>query len=82
VAHGVLTTEHNFVTKSCFEKTVSLIRFDTFQASDYNEVFSGYQPGKVVQFFRDPRFEDHLCPRPQFNNPEEEDRDGLRNVGL
>jgi hypothetical protein len=32
----------------------------------FNEVFSGYQPGKVVQF----------------NNPGEEDRDGLRNVGL
>jgi len=33
--------------------------------SAYNEVFLGYQPGKVVQFFRDQRFEDHLCPRPQ-----------------
>jgi hypothetical protein len=31
----------------------------------YNEVFSGYQPGEVVQFSRDQRFEDHLCPRPQ-----------------
>jgi len=30
-----------------------------------DEVFSGYQPGKVVQFVRDRRFEDHLCPRPQ-----------------
>jgi hypothetical protein len=31
----------------------------------FNEVFSGYQPGEVVQFFRDQHFEDHLCPRPQ-----------------
>jgi hypothetical protein len=31
----------------------------------YNEVFSDYQPGKVVQFCRNQRFEDHLCPRPQ-----------------
>jgi hypothetical protein len=30
-----------------------------------NEVFLGYQPGEVVQFSRDQRFEDHLCPRPQ-----------------
>jgi hypothetical protein len=34
------------------------LRFDAFSASEYNEVFSGYQPG------------------------EDEDRDGLRNVGL
>jgi hypothetical protein len=34
-------------------------------AESYNEVFSGYQPGKVVPFCRDQRFEDHLCPRPQ-----------------
>jgi hypothetical protein len=33
--------------------------------SEYNEVFPGYQSGKVVQFFRDQRFEDHLCPHPQ-----------------
>jgi hypothetical protein len=26
------------------------IRFDAFPASEYNEVFSGYQPGEVVQF--------------------------------
>jgi hypothetical protein len=30
----------------------------------YNEVFSDYQLGKVVQFFRDKHFEDHLCPCP------------------
>jgi hypothetical protein len=36
------------------------IRFDAFPASEYNEVFSGYQPGKVVQFCTDQRFEDHI----------------------
>jgi len=41
------------------------VRFDAFPASGYDEVFSGYQPGKVVQFCRNQRFEDHLCPRPQ-----------------
>jgi hypothetical protein len=40
-------------------------RFDTFLASQYNEVFLGYQLGKVVQFCRDQHFEDHLCPRSQ-----------------
>jgi hypothetical protein len=34
------------------------IRFGAFPASEYNEVFSGYQPGKVVQFCRNQRFED------------------------
>jgi hypothetical protein len=37
--------------------------YDTIFLLD--EVFSGYQLGKVVQFFRDQRFEDHLCPHPQ-----------------
>jgi hypothetical protein len=41
------------------------VRFDAFSASEYNEVFWGYQLGEVVQFSRDQRFEDHLCPRPQ-----------------
>jgi hypothetical protein len=31
----------------------------------YDEVLSGYQPGKVVPFCGDQRFEDHLCLRPQ-----------------
>jgi hypothetical protein len=47
------------------------IRFDAFLATEYNEVFSGYQPGEVVQFSRDQHFEDHICPRPhgRRNNP-------------
>jgi len=28
--------------------------------SEYNEVFSGYQPRKMVQFCRNQRFEDHI----------------------
>jgi hypothetical protein len=43
------------------------VRFDAFPASVYDEVFSGYQPGKMDKFFRDKHFEDHLCPRPQGN---------------
>jgi hypothetical protein len=31
----------------------------------YNEVLSGYQPGKVVPFCGDQRFEDHICLHPQ-----------------
>jgi hypothetical protein len=45
--------------------TGKYIRFDAFPASEYNEVFSGYQPGEVIQFSRDQHFKDHLCPRPQ-----------------
>jgi hypothetical protein len=30
----------------------------------YDEVLSRYQPGEVVPFCRDQRFEDHLCLRP------------------
>jgi hypothetical protein len=48
-----------------FKWVTICIRFDVFPASECNEVFSGYQPGEVVQFSRDQRFEDHLCPRPQ-----------------
>jgi hypothetical protein len=50
------------------------MRFDAFPAREYNEVFSGYQPGKVVQFCINQRFEDHFCPRPQGRC--------LRNVGF
>jgi hypothetical protein len=54
------------VVQDIFEKLIVIhIRFDAFPASEYSEVFSGYQPGEVVQFCRDQRFEDHLCPRPQ-----------------
>jgi hypothetical protein len=31
----------------------------------YNEIFSVYLLGEVVQFSRGQRFDDHLCPRPQ-----------------
>jgi hypothetical protein len=45
----------------------TLIQFDAFPArlNAYNEVLSGYQPGKVVPFCGDKRFEDHLCLHPQ-----------------
>jgi hypothetical protein len=32
---------------------------------DFDEVFSGYQPGQMVERWANQRFEDHLCPRPQ-----------------
>jgi len=31
----------------------------------YDEVLSGYQPGKMVERWANQHFEDHLCPRPQ-----------------
>jgi hypothetical protein len=49
----------------CCKLIFDYIRFDAFPASEYNEVFLGYQLGEVVQFSRDQRFEDHLCPRLQ-----------------
>jgi hypothetical protein len=60
-----LTVSHLFPVASELIYEMFYIRFDAFPASEYNEVFSGYQPGEVVQFCRDQRFEDHLCPRPQ-----------------
>jgi hypothetical protein len=41
------------------------MRFVTFRATEYDEVFSVYQPGKMVERWKNQRFEDHLCPRPQ-----------------
>jgi len=51
------------------------MRFVAFPATEFDEVFSGYQLGQLVEQRKNQRFEDHLCPRPQ-------DRDGLRNVGF
>jgi hypothetical protein len=48
------------------------VRFVAFPATEYGEVLSGYQPGQMVERLANQRFED----------PEEEDRDGVRNVGL
>jgi hypothetical protein len=31
----------------------------------YEEVLSGYQPGQMVQWWKNQHFKDHLCPRPQ-----------------
>jgi len=41
------------------------MRFVAFPATEYDEVFSGYQPGQMVERWKNQRFEDHLCPRPQ-----------------
>jgi hypothetical protein len=41
------------------------MRFVAFPATAYDEVFSGYQPGQMVERWKNQRFEDHLCPRPQ-----------------
>jgi hypothetical protein len=30
-----------------------------------NKIFLGYQPCQVVEWQKNQRFEDHLCPRPQ-----------------
>jgi hypothetical protein len=42
------------------------VRFVAFPATEYDEVFSGYQPGQMVERWK----------------TEDEDRDGLRNVGF
>jgi hypothetical protein len=36
-----------------------------FPATEYNEVLSGYQPGRMVERCKNQRFEDHPCPLPQ-----------------
>jgi hypothetical protein len=41
------------------------MRFVAFPATEYDEVFSGYQPGQMVERRKNQRLEDHLCPRPQ-----------------
>jgi hypothetical protein len=42
----------------------SLVRFVAFPTTEY-DVFSGYQPGQMVEWWENQHFEDHLCPRPQ-----------------
>jgi len=46
-------------------KTTGMIHLPQQTNLKFNEVFLGYQLGKVVQVCRDQRFEDHLCPHPQ-----------------
>jgi amino acid transporter len=36
------------------------IRFVDFTAAEVDQIFSGYQPGQLVQNYR--RYRDHLCP--------------------
>jgi hypothetical protein len=39
--------------------------FDAFPVTEYDEVFLGYQPGQMIERWKNQCFEDHLCPRPQ-----------------
>jgi hypothetical protein len=41
------------------------MRFVALPATEYDEVLSGYQPGQMVERWKNQRFEYHLCPRPQ-----------------
>jgi hypothetical protein len=41
------------------------MRFVAFPETEYDEVLSGYQPGQMVERWKNQSFEDHLCPRPQ-----------------
>jgi hypothetical protein len=41
------------------------LRFVAFPATEYGKVFSGYQPGQMVERCKNQRFVEHLCPRPQ-----------------
>jgi len=41
------------------------MKFVAFKATEYDEVFSGYQPGQMVEWWEIQRFKDHLCPRSQ-----------------
>jgi hypothetical protein len=33
----------------------------------FNKIFLGYQPRQMVEWRKNQRFKDHLCPRPQGN---------------
>jgi hypothetical protein len=52
---------------TCFTawKLHGVRRFVAFPATEYDEVFSGYQPGQIVEKWKNQHFKDHLCPRPQ-----------------
>jgi len=39
--------------------------FVAFLATEYDEVLLGYHSGQIVERWKNQRFEDHLCPRPQ-----------------
>jgi hypothetical protein len=41
------------------------MRFVAFPATEYDEVLLGYQPGQMVEQWKNQHFEDHLCPCPQ-----------------
>jgi hypothetical protein len=41
------------------------MRFVAFPVTEYDEVLLGYQLGQMVEQWKNQRFEDHLCPRPQ-----------------
>jgi hypothetical protein len=66
------------------------MRFFASLATEYDEVYSGYQPGQIFEVCKNQRFEDHLCLSPQDislvmvgkKHSEDEDRDRLRNVGF
>jgi hypothetical protein len=45
------------------------LKFAAFPANEYDEVFLGYQPRQMVERWKNQRFEDHLCPRPQGAGP-------------
>jgi hypothetical protein len=38
---------------------------DNSTMNKFDEVLSGQQPGQMVKRWKNQRFEDHLCPRPQ-----------------
>jgi len=44
---------------------VYVMRFVAFPATEYDEVLSRYHAGQIVERWKNQRFEDHLCPRPQ-----------------
>jgi hypothetical protein len=58
-----------FIVNDCFIRQQSNIQSVTrcvaFPVTGYDEVFSGYQLGQMVERWKNQHFEDHLCPRPQ-----------------
>jgi hypothetical protein len=38
------------------------MRFVAFPVTEYDEVLLGYQPGQMVEWWKNQCFKDHLCP--------------------
>jgi len=60
-----ITNQHFSDNDDLYCEHTLFLRFVAFLATEYDQVLSGYQPGQMVEWWKNQRFEDHLCPHPQ-----------------